>query len=75
MDLHYGQEKGLAFYKRKMKVAEMLKTLGNHHLALIFIELVVDVVILEGEMSQFNSFLNKLSIFRQNVLKTLKKHL
>ena len=75
MALYYGQEKGLACFKRKMRLAEMLKTLGNHHLALICINLVVNVVIWEGEISQFNSFFSELSIFCQNLLRTLKRHL
>ena len=87
MALYHGQEDGLACFKRKMRLAEMLKNLSNHHLALICINLVVNVVIWEGEIGQgeigqgeigkFNAkcFFNELSIFCQNLLRTLKKHL
>ena len=53
----------------------MLKNLSNHHLALVCINLVVNVVIWEGETKIKSCVFNELSSFCQNLLKTLKKHL
>ena len=35
ISLHYGHENGVACFKSKMRAAELLKKMGNHHLALI----------------------------------------
>ena len=53
ISLYYGLENGLKCFKKKMRVAELLKKLSNHHLALICINLVVNVVIWEGEHDRF----------------------
>merc|ERR1712035_286474 len=66
LSLFYGVDKGLAFFKQRMKLAVSMKDLSNYHLALMCFNMIICCTIIDEK------FFIELPVYCRNLMLTLR---